>query len=152
MDEQQRVNGVFERLIRWQSNLRQSLSSHVALITAFSSGGLVFYGSILNDDKAHFGGITSICIIFSGLLFLITVVLAIFISSNRLNDNRKTLEIIRARRDKKPAAVITELEAQTDKLGTRTWKAVYWQLYLFLAACALFAIAVTLSFWHRFWP
>lgn len=141
-----------ERFVRWQEALRQSLAGHVALIVAFASGGLGFVGSILNDDQAHFSGITPWLILGAGALFLISLFLALFISCSRLQDVRQTLDILKHRRQKSADDVIEELRARTDALGKRTWKMVYWQLGIFTVAAALFCAGIFLAFEHRLFP
>lgn len=141
-----------ERFIRWQESLRQSLIAHVALIVAFSSGGLGFVGSILNDEQARFSGCAPWLVMGAGSLFLAALFLALFISCCRLEDVRATLEILRHRRDKAHQDIIDELQARTDSLGRRTWKLVYWQLGVFTFACALFSAGIYFAFEHRLFP
>ena len=128
-----------ERFVRWQEALRQSLTTHVALITAFASGGLGFVGSILNDDHARFSDSTSWLILSAGVLFLAALVLALFISCSRLKDVRGTLEILRHRRKKSADDMINELQTRTDSLSKLTWKLVYLQLGVFAFAAILFS-------------
>ena len=138
-----------ERFVRWQEALRQSLGGHVALIVALSSGGLAFIGSILNDDHARIGGLTSIFIVGAGLLFLLSLLAALFVSCLRLQDVRATLEILRHRREKAPADLIADLQGQTEQLGRKTWCAVYWQLGFFTLAAIFFTAGIFLAFEHR---
>ena len=141
-----------ERFVRWQEALRQSLSAHVLLIVAFASGGLGFVGSVLNADHAQFAGITSWLILAAGILFLFSLLLALFISCNRLQDTRATLEILNHRRNKSPNDIIEELRTQTDNLGRRTWKFVYWQLGIFTVGAIVFSAGVFFAFEHRLFP
>jgi hypothetical protein len=152
MNEDKSTPRLQERFIRWQENLRQSLGSHVTLIVAFASGGLGFVGSILNADHAQFSGCTRWFILGAGLLFLVSLFLALFISCNRLEDVRATLAILRHRRDKSPDEIIAELQRRTDKLGKRTWKLVYWQLGVFTVGAALFSAGIFFAFEHRLFP
>jgi uncharacterized membrane protein YhaH (DUF805 family) len=141
-----------ERFVRWQAELRQSLTGHVALIVAFSSGGLAFVGSILNDDHANFSGHASYVIIAAGVLFLVSLFLALLISCNRLIDVRKTLEILKDRKDEKPSETIQALRTRTKQLGKWTWTLVYSQLVAFAVASALFCAGIFLAFEHRLFP
>jgi hypothetical protein len=127
-----------ERFVRWQDALRQTLSAHVALIVALASGGLGFVGSTLNDNEARFGGFTSFFILGAGVLFLLSLFAALFLSCNRLQDVRATLDILKHRRDESPQHTIEVLQKRTDTLGERTWCALYWQLGLFVAAAVFF--------------
>lgn len=141
-----------ERFVRWHDALRQSLSTHVALIIAFASGGLGFVASILNDDHAKFSGCTPWLILGAGVLFLVALVLALFISCSRLEDVRGTLEILRHRREKSAGEIIDDLQKRTDSLGQLTWKLVYLQLGVFAVAAILFSVGICLAFAHRLFP
>lgn len=152
MNEDNSTTQLQERFVRWQDTLRQSLSTHVSLIVAFASGGLAFVSSILNDDRAEFSGLTPWLILAAGVLFLLSLILALFISCNRLQDARATLEILKHRRDKSPDDTIAELQTRTDTLGKRTWSFVYWQLGVFAVAAALFCAGVFFAFEHKLFP
>jgi hypothetical protein len=141
-----------ERFVRWQEALRQSLAGHVALIVAFASGGLGFVGAILNADQAHFSGITALLILSAGSLFLISLLLALWISLNRLKDIRQTLEILKRRRDGSAEDIVKKLQAQTDALGKRTWKLVYLQLFVFMLAAAVFSAGLYTAFDYKLFP
>ncbi len=152
MNEDESAVRLRERFVRWQSELRQSLSTHAALVAAFASGGVGFVGSILNDTEARFGGCTSWLILAAGVFFLLSLFLALFISFNRLRDVRSTLEILRHRRDKSSDEIITELQTRTAELGKTTWALVYWQFGTFAVAAALFLAGVFFAFEHRMFP
>jgi hypothetical protein len=145
-----------DRFVRWQAELRQMLGGHVALIVAFASGGLAFLGSILNDDYADFSGHASCLIFAAGFLFLVALLLALFISWNRLTDVRETLEIIKYRQNntqEKPLDdIIKKLKDHTDMLGKRTWWLVNCQLLVFAVAALLFCGGVFGAFKHRLFP
>ena len=138
-----------ERFVRWQENLRHGLGGHVALIVALASAALGFIGSLLNGEKAHFGGSTTWCILAASLLFLLSLLVAVFISCNRLWDVRGTLGIIKKRRQKSPKDLIQDLQNQTDNLSHRTWCALNWQLGLFTAASLFLTAGTFLAFKYR---
>jgi hypothetical protein len=152
MDGDKSINRLQERFIRWQDALRQTLSAHVTLIVAFASGGLGFVGSMLNSDHARFSGCTPWLALGAGMLFLLSLLLALFISCNRLQDVRATLEILKHRRKKSADEIIADLEVQTTALGNRTWTFVYCQLGIFAFAAVLFSVAVFFAFEHRLFP
>lgn len=152
MNENNSSTRLQERFVRWQQALRESLGTHITLIVAFASGGLGFVGSILDDERARFTGCTPWLILGAGVMFLAALFLALFVSWNRLEDVRATLEILRHRRDKSPESVIDALQTRTDALGKRTWKLVYWQLTVFMIAAALFCAGIFLAFEHRLFP
>jgi hypothetical protein len=54
MDENTPDSRLQERFVRWQQALRDSLSSHVALIVALSSAGVGIAASMLNAEHAVF--------------------------------------------------------------------------------------------------
>lgn len=145
-NEQSRLN---ERFVRWQENLRSSLSSYTTLIMSWSAGGLAFCGALLNSDHAKFGGITTLVFKITGGLLIICLLLAIFISWNRLEDTRKTLKLLKSRKNKGSKETIDELEKITDKLGDSTWCAVRLQLGFFALAAIFLVITVLLAFKDR---
>jgi ABC-type amino acid transport system permease subunit len=138
-----------ERFIRWQAALRETLASHVAFIVAFSSGGLAFIGVILDSDHAVFSRGTSTTLLVAGGAFLLSLLLALIISHNRLSDVRETLKILKHRREQAPMELIEQLRRQTDALGKLTWGAIYLQLGLFAIGAVSFVVGVYLAFEHR---
>jgi hypothetical protein len=149
MDENTPDNRLQERFIRWQQALRDSLSSHVALIVALASAGVGIAASILNAEHAVFAPLTSWLLLAAGTFFLVSLLLALFISLNRLHDTRATLEILKRRRERAPADVIRQLQDRADALGKRTWGAAYWQVGIFAAATVCLAAGVFFAFRPR---
>jgi hypothetical protein len=138
-----------ERFVRWQDNLRQSLSSHITLIVGWSAGGLAFCGVLLNSDHAQFDRITTLVFMATGALFILCLLLSLFISWNRLQDTRATLKILKARKEKGSDETIKELQKATDELEKNTWPAVKFQLVLFVFASVFFVVTILLAFKDR---
>ena len=141
-----------DRFVRWQETLRHSLTTHVTLIVAFASGGLGFVGAVINGDNARFSGVTPWLMMGAGGSFLIALLLALYISINRLQDVRVTVAIINQRRKKAPDDVIEELRSRTNELGKRTWKLIYIQLGIFAVGALLFTAGVFFAFQHKLFP
>jgi len=145
-NEQSRLT---ERFVRWQDNLRQSLSSHVTLIVSWSAGGLAFCGALLNSDHARFEGITTWVFLVTAALFILCLLLSLFISCNRLQDTRATVKILKTRKNRGSEETINELQKLTDLLGKTTWCAVCFQLWIFAFASFSLLITVFLAFKDR---
>jgi hypothetical protein len=141
-----------ERFVRWQQELRRGLTSHVTLIISWSAGGLAFCGALLSSDHTRFGGIVTCFFLLTAFSFTVCLGMSLFISWNRLRDTRATLGILKARKDQASKETISALQAQTDDLEKRTWRAVDWQLVVFAAASILFVSSVLLAFQDRLWP
>jgi hypothetical protein len=148
-DESTQESRLNDRFVRWQEALRQTLGSHVALIVGFSSGGLGFVGVILNSADANLKNEAGCMLSIAGVLFLLSLALAIYISLNRLRDVRSTLEILSKRREKATETVIFELRGQTKKLGDRTWTATYCQVWIFMVAAVFFSVGMYFAFRHK---
>ncbi len=124
-----------EKIVRWQARLLDERGKLISLLLALSLGTIAFLiNQIISNsepkqpDPLGILGNTpkecwSKCLMTLGLIMLLScVVIALYVSLNRLDGIRKTMSVIKAKRDKKTIEEITKLEIESDNTDSVTLK------------------------------
>jgi hypothetical protein len=157
-EKAEKVNEYRKRFVRWHELTLNQFSNTNNLILTLTTAILAF-----SVSKTEFKLPTDCCILLgfiSGYVLLLGSILAgLLLTFNRLNDFRKTKEIIKYKRQrfetkneienhgdtKTITETINGLKIETDKLGRQTWCLLHWQLWTFLIGSAFILITILIQ-------
>lgn len=142
-DDKENSKELNEKFIRWQGITIEQLKVAVNLILALAIASFGFSVSYLN--KENFIPVCCVKLFFTfGLLFLlISILLGIWVTVNRLIDCRKTAQI--ARKNSKGENV-KELREETSFHSDLTWTLFWLQLIFF--ACGVISEIISFSLFY----
>lgn len=146
------------RFIRWQQLSNNQLSATNNLFLTFATG-LIAFSVTQTSLKVTTNCVLSLGLIFSYILLLISLIAGAALTINRLNDFRKTKELVKQRRQmfetikkikvhgdiNKMEKFISELENQTIKHGKDTWGLLKCQVITFTFGAVFILTIIVLT-------
>ncbi len=136
LDKKQELNANL-KFVRWQKYLRDQLTFSYNLILTLTTSSIGFLTYLIMD-----GLLFNVLILLSLISLSASFVVGVWITINRLNDTRLTLQIVNPG-DKEPKDV---LRKKTKQLGKTTWNLLTFQAVFFGVGIFLIAFAILLLY------
>ena len=141
-----------ERFVHWQSMTIAQLGYALNLVLALAGASLAFtLSEIKTVFQNQWGG--KYFLVLAAIALILSVVLGLWCTWNRLTDFRKTKNIAR---DEMNCSTYAELESiqpaldvirsETDALGRRTWRLFEWQLKTFGIGAGFLVLAFLVNY------
>ncbi len=120
------------------------------LMFAVSGASLAYCGSLIANEKIHFGCWSSAFFIFSVVFFALSIAANLRAAFIRLKDARYTVKIIREGEEQPDKC--KDWEVLTKKLGKKTWRLLRWQIGFFAGGTLCLIGTLGLIYGHRLFP
>lgn len=133
-----------ERFIRWQSIVREQLSSASNTVLGLSTGIIAFLAAHLVNRELAPPRPESLYVA-SCLLLSFSIAAAVACALTRLNDYRITLKIVRQKDGHSDGAEVNSLRQTANLLGASTWILFHAQMLLFLLGGSFAVLAFILE-------
>jgi hypothetical protein len=117
--------------VRWQTVTMTQLGYAINLFLGFATASLGFILTLIKDKDFIPGYWGKMFLMSSLVLLLLSIILAICATINRLRDFRKTAAIARHREEWRPDGTLDQKRKEADSLGKCTWKLFWWQIGVF---------------------
>lgn len=135
-----------ESFVRWQGITREQFTVASSVVFGLAVSALGYLATTLLDDKV----VRVTCLQFASVLLLTASVGAgIFVVINRLRDFRGTTRMVKLRESGKQSDEVAKLETWTNKLGVRSWRLFWAQVWTFFFGVAAFAVHLLGAVWSK---
>jgi hypothetical protein len=134
ISREEKIKSFNKRIVRWDAYRVNFLSFIINLILTLTGGSLIFWYSVLKDERAYF---CNLWLLISGMLLALSFFFGIATMLNRLCDFRLTVKKIRfekvdfQRNAIQPSRQVKELKRRTKEIGDRTYLLLCFQVGLF---------------------
>lgn len=136
-----------EKFVRWQGRQIDQLGFVNNLFIVLATGVLAFQTDLVFNSIQKPVNNTFI-LLFSIFIMLFSILVGCVLAINRLNDFRKTLDIVKAKRklvdfrSKDEKSNIKKLKSEEEKLGENTWKLLNAQIISFSLSLISFSLSI----------
>ncbi len=134
------------RFVRWQGIQLTQLGFVLNLVLGFAIAGLGFWLSLLRDATFQPRCWAKCWFVLSAISLLLSVVMGLWCSLNRLWDFRIAAGIARGKWE---GGELTAKRSEMEKLDNRTWTLLYWEVSTFVLATALLIATLVLAYWSK---